>query len=116
MLSSDSLGVPKNDLQQHNTKAKSYRMFQSLLSVTWVYLVPITTAAAAAAATTTSTSTTNDSAIMGMILLCYRAREVRNGTGTAIAMKQLLLLLLLLMLFVSATRSLLVESTGNQYQ
>ena len=85
-------------------------MFQSLLSVTWVYLVPITTAAAAA-------STTNDSAIMGMILLCYRAREVRNGTGTAIAMKQLLLLLLLLMLFVSATRSLLVESTGtNQYQ
>ena len=91
MLSSDSLGVPKNDLQQHNTKAKSYRMFQSLLSVTWVYLVPITTAAAAAA------STTNDSAIMGMILLCYRAREVRNGTGTAIAMMQLLLLLLLLL-------------------
>ena len=100
MLSSDSLGVPKNDLQQHNTKAKSYRMFQSLLSVTWVYLVPITTAAAAAA------STTNDSAIMGMILLCYRAREVRYGT--AIAMMQLL--------FVSATRSLLVESTSNQYQ
>ena len=93
MLSSDSLGVPKNDLQQHNTKAKSYRMFQSLLSVTWVYLVPITTAAAAAAAA----STTNDSAIMGMILLCYRAREVRNGTGTAIAMMQLLLLLLLLL-------------------
>ena len=90
MLSSDSLGVPKNDLQQHNTKAKSYRMFQALLSVTWVYLEPITTAAAAA-------STTNDSAIMGMILLCYRAREVRNGTGTAIAMMQLLLLLLLLL-------------------
>ena len=64
------------------------------LSVTWVYLVPITTAAAAAAA---AASTTNDSAIMGMILLCYRAREVRNGTGTAIAMMQLLLLLLLLL-------------------
>ena len=107
MLSSDSLGVPKNDLQQHNTKAKSYRMFQSLLSLSLslslCYLdLPGTDNYYSAAAA----STTNDSAIVGMILLRYRAREVRYGT--AIAMMQLL--------FVSATRSLLVESTGNQYQ